>query len=123
MAVPETFPFGFEVMGGWTDSATLRRKTWVRCFSADQDGRQAGRDAFSRIFDPLDLLLFESQREFRSAIALEPRRERFGGILLETAGHWNFCRGYRFWVHEDLRHEDRIRIAEIVQSRTGRGNE
>ena len=118
MSVPEIFPFAFERMGAWNDSTTLRRHTWVRCFSTDQDGRQAGRDAFSRIFDSINLLMFESRREFRTAIALEPRRERSGGILLETAGHWDRCCGYRFWVHEKLTHEDRQRIAEIVQSRT-----
>jgi len=121
MPVPEIFPFAFEVMGAWNDSTTLRRKTWVRCFSTDQEGRQVGR-AWSRLFDSVELLLFECRREFRTAI-LEPRRERFAGILLEAEGHWDRCCGYWFCVHdENLTHEDRLRIAEIVQSRTEEEN-
>lgn len=117
MPGPEIFAFGFQVMGAWDDSVTLRRKTWVRCFSTDQEGRQAGR-AFSRIFDPIEFLLFECRREFRTAIVREPRREQSGGILLETAGEWDRCCGYWFCVHEKLTHDDRSRIAEIVRSGT-----
>jgi hypothetical protein len=71
----ELFPGGFEVMGQWIDPETGRGKTWVRFFCADSQGRQAGRDAFSRVFDSATFLAFMCSREIRSAIALEPQGE------------------------------------------------
>jgi hypothetical protein len=100
------FPFGFEVMGSWEDPTALpvpRSKTWVRFFAADRQGRQTGRDAFSRIFDSIDFLAFMCSREFRMAAALEAH-----------GCHWNRSGAYRFWVHEDLTPADREQIARIV---------
>jgi hypothetical protein len=104
--LPEAFPFGFEVIGGWEDPATLRRKTWVRFFSTDPVGRQAGRDAFNRLFESIDFLAFTCARGLRVA-ALEAH-----------GGHWDRCRGYRFWVREDLTPADREQIAEMLGART-----
>jgi hypothetical protein len=60
-----------------------------------------------RIFDSIDCLIFTCSRELRTELALEPR----GG------GHWDNCRDYWFWVHEDLTREDREQIAGIVKKR------
>jgi hypothetical protein len=86
----ELFPGGFEVMGAWVDPETERSKTWVRFYCADSQGRQAGRDAFSRIFDSATFLAFMCSPELRSSIALDPQgdltfkdRERVAEILRE----------------------------------------
>lgn len=104
-SAPKVFPFAFEEMGSWHDSITLRRKTWLRFFSTDRRGHQVGRDAFSRLLDPIDCLVFMCLRGCRTAAL--------------NAGHWNQSRGYKFWVNEgeDLNRGDRERIAEILQDR------
>jgi hypothetical protein len=84
----ELFPGGFEVMGQWTDPETGRSKTWARFFCTDSQGRQVGRDAFSRVFDSATFVAFMCSREIRSTVALEPQGE--------------------------LSHEDQKRIAEIL---------
>jgi hypothetical protein len=84
----ELFPGGFQVMGQWTDPETGRSKTWARFFCTDSQGRQVGRDAFSRVFDSATFLAFMCSREIRSTVALEPQGE--------------------------LSHEDQKRIAEIL---------
>ena len=106
---PLAFPFGFEIMGTWEDQSTLpsRSKTWVRFFSADRQGRQAGRDTFSKIFDSIDLLLFICLRGLRAAAALDVH-----------GCHWDRSGAHRFWVHENLTGEDRERIAEILRTRS-----
>ena len=87
----EIFPGGFEVMGQWRDSDTSNVKSWVRFFCADSQGKQAGRDACSRVFDSSELFAFMCSRGLRTAMAIEPQ--------------------------EELTDEDREHVAEILRAR------
>jgi hypothetical protein len=89
-AGPEIFPYGFEVMGGWKDRITHRRKSLVRFFCTDTRGRQVGHDAFRRVFDSFDLLIFVCSPWHRQRLALEQQ--------------------------EELAHEDQAQVAEILRA-------
>jgi len=71
--VPEIFPDAHEIMGQWPDPCTGCLRTLVRFFAVDSEGRQVGRNAFIRVFDAMDFLMFCSRRGPRSTIALESR--------------------------------------------------
>jgi hypothetical protein len=75
--VPEIFPDlveVFEVAGWWQDPATLQPKIVVRFFCNDRHtGKQVGQDAFIRIFDAMEFLMFSCCRQLRTAISIEPQ--------------------------------------------------
>jgi hypothetical protein len=90
----------FECVGSWVCPITQRRKTWVR-FSGDAESPDAF--AFSRIFDSIDCLLMMCRRDLRTALALDPRAQR-----------WDRCAGHLFC--QELTCADREQI-EILRSR------